>query len=207
MDLIAFVLLLVITAAVLMIVNYYRSLFSDGREEYHREELVQVKSFFSGQWQILTGDDIATAYLGLGAGLLLGLLFSYFGGIYGYHYESYFFHSALMPALWFLALPYLKEQFVIEGDERSFIARLITNDMPFFFAFASATIAQNTAAYFIYQKISFFWIIANNVIIAFMVWYRLYKKEKNESSGYANEAYDDDQGYDDIEEIEPPEEK
>lgn len=188
MDLLIFLLILLVCSAIVLIIDYYRRLFSDGREQYERGEILDIREIVWEGFKNITSADNSSGYAGLSIGIIGGLLTSYMGGMYGAHYESYLFHSALLPALWLFGLPFLKEQLTDPSNGANFFERLVIHDRPFFFGFSMAVMAQNFAVYGLHHAISFLWIIINNLLIAGMVIYRFMKTE----SGSELDLYRDD---------------
>ncbi|MCB1199154.1 MAG: hypothetical protein KDK41_00810 [Leptospiraceae bacterium] len=190
MDFIVFILILLVLTTLTLAGNYYRRLFSDGRNEYRRQELLKAESFLWEEIRRLVNPDSVVSYAGLGAGVLLGLMFSYMGGIYGAHYESYFFHSALLPALWFFGAPYLKDQF---GDDLpEFSKRFLQHDLPFFLSFSMTFAAQSFMVYGIYHAISFLWVFLNFAIILGLVLYKMYQVDRGGNGLPVASQVDDD---------------
>ncbi|HRP69999.1 MAG TPA: hypothetical protein PLY93_10750 [Turneriella sp.] len=182
MELIASILVLAVTAALILLLNYYRRLLNDGRREYPREELIYAHNFILNEWQRLIHGDVALSYAGVAIGALLGYMLSYTGGVYGEHYESAFFHSAIIPALWFIGQPYLKEK----ADELGWpiaIRKFIQNDAAFFFALSSTIASQSLVSYGFYHALSFLWIAFNFVVIVALLLYYFYKCERVEKGG------------------------
>lgn len=182
MEFFASILTLAVTVAFILLLNYYRRLLNDGRREYPREELIYAHNFIVNEWQRLISADPTTGYAGAIAGALLGYMLSYSGGMYGEHYESNVFHSAILPALWFLGQPYLKDK-ADEMQWPSFIRKFIDNDLSFFFAFSSIIASQSLVAYGLYHALSFLWVFLNFVLIIGLVLYSFHKNENKEKSG------------------------
>jgi hypothetical protein len=182
MEFVASIIALILTAAVILLLNYYRRLLNDGRREYPREELIHAHNFIVTEWQRLISADPATGYAGAIAGALLGYLLSYTGGVYGEHYESAFFHSAILPALWFIGQPYLKDK-ADEMQWPSFIRKFIDNDLTFFFALSSIIASQSLIAYGFYHALSFLWVFLNFLTGLGLVLYYFYKRDNREKGG------------------------
>jgi len=182
MEFVASILVSLCTAALILLFNYYRRLLTDGRREYPRDELIYAHNFIVNEWQRLASADATTAYLGAAVGALLAYMLSYTGGVYGEHYESAFFHSAILPGLWFIGQPYLKEK-AEEMQWPSVVRKFIENDMMFFFAFASVVAAQALVAYGFYHALSFLWVFLNFIVIIGLMLYYFYKRDRSESAG------------------------
>lgn len=182
MEIIVLTILLAFCASLTLLINYYRKLLSDGRREYPRDEIVQIPHFLWMEWSHLVKYDTTTSYIGVGLGALLAFLLSYMGGLYGAHYESYFFHSAILPGLWFLGLPFLKEQYLDELKLTTFWQNLIANDTPFFFGFTVMMMAKSLMVYGMYHALSFLWILTNVGISMTLLIYKLTQFEKAENT-------------------------
>lgn len=182
MEIIVLTILLAFCAALTLLINYYRRLLFDGRREYPREEIVEVPHFLWIEWQNLVKHETTVSYIGIGIGALLAFFVSYMGGLYGAHYESYFFHSAILPGLWFLGLPFLKEQYLDDLKLNSFWQSLLANDTPFFFGFTVMIIAKSLMVYGMYHALSFLWVLANVAIAMSLLIYKLIQFEKAENA-------------------------
>lgn len=182
MEFVASILVLAFTAALILLLNYYRRLLNDGRREYPREELIYAHNFIINEWQRIVSGDPATGYAGLIAGALLGYMLSYTGGVYGEHYESAFFHSAILPGLWFIGQPYLKDK-AEEMQWPSFIRKFIENDLTFFFGLSCAIGGQTLVAYGFYHALSFLWIFFNFTVIVALALYYFHKRDNGEKGG------------------------
>jgi hypothetical protein len=182
MEFVASILAVILTAGVILLLNYYRRLLNDGRREYPREELINAHNFIVIEWQRLTSGDPVTGYVGAAAGALLGYMLSYTGGAYGEHYESFFFHSAILPGLWFLGHPFLRDK-AEEMQWPSSVRKFIDNDTTFFFAFSAMTASQALIAYGFYHALSFIWIGLNFLVIIGLVLYYFYKQDTTERTG------------------------
>jgi hypothetical protein len=182
MEFVASILLLAITAALILLLNYYRRLLGDGRREYPREELIYAHNFIVTEWQRIVSADPTTGYGGAIAGALLGYMLSYTGGIYGEHYESQFFHSAILPGLWFIGQPYLRDK-AEEMQWPPFVRKFIDNDQTFFFGLSAITASQSLVAYGFYHALSFLWVFFNYVILIALVLYSFQKHDTDEKGG------------------------
>jgi hypothetical protein len=109
-------------------------------------------------------------------------MLSYTGGVYGEHYESAFFHSAVLPGLWFIGQPYLKDK-ADEMQWPSFVRKFIENDTTFFFGLSVTIAAQSLVAYGFYHALSFLWVFFNALIAIGLVLYYFYKRDNQEKGG------------------------
>jgi len=182
MEFVASLLVIAIVGALVLLLNYYRRLLNDGRREYPRDELIYAHNFIVNEWQRIVSGDPATSYAGVAAGILLGYMLSYTGGVYGEHYESAFFHSAVLPGLWFIGQPYLKDK-ADEMQWPSFVRKFIENDTTFFFGLSVTIAAQSLVAYGFYHALSFLWVFFNSLIAVGLVLYYFYKRDHQEKSG------------------------
>ena len=57
MEFVASIIALALTAALVLLLNYYRRLLNDGRREYPREELIHAHNFIINEWQRLISAD------------------------------------------------------------------------------------------------------------------------------------------------------
>ncbi|MCS6983632.1 MAG: hypothetical protein NZM25_00705 [Leptospiraceae bacterium] len=180
MELLVLAIFVLFSVALVLLIHYYRRLFSDGRREYPREELLHIEKYLWKEWQNLVKEDTSASYLGIGIGAVLAFLFSYMGGLYGAHYESYFFHSAILPGLWFLGLPFLREQYFDDIQLSPFVKKLIYEDTPAFFGFTVMFMGKMLMVYGLYHALSFLWILFNYVVCLVLLLYRLSQGEKIE---------------------------
>lgn len=177
MELIVITIFFIINTFLVLIINYYRRLFTADKATFTRDEITDLKEIIASSWNTLIAKESLSSYGGLSIGIVTGLLFSYMGGAYGRHYESYFFHSAAIPLLWFIGLPYIKEN-VLMNMEDNFFTRLVKKDSTFFFGLTIATVSSAYAAYGMYHAISFLWVITNAIGVLFLLLYRMYKDEQ-----------------------------
>lgn len=182
MEFVASIIALLVTAGLVLLLNYYRRLLNDGRREYPRDELIYAHNFIVNEWQRIISADPTTGYAGAVAGALLGYMLSYTGGVYGEHYESAFFHSAILPGLWFIGQPFLKDK-ADEMQWPALIRKFIENDLTFFFALSSMIAAQALIAYGFYHALSFLWVFINFIVTVGLVLYYFYKRDSKESAG------------------------
>jgi hypothetical protein len=182
MEFVASILMLTFTAALMLLCNYYRRLLGDGRREYPREELIYAHNFIINEWQRLVSVEPATGYAGAIVGALLGYMLSYTGGVYGEHYESAFFHSAILPGLWFIGQPYLRDK-AEELNWPPWLRKFIENDTTFFFALSAIIASQSLVAYGFYHALSFLWVFFNYLVIVALVLYSLHKRDNGEKDG------------------------
>ncbi len=182
MEFVASLLVIAFVGALVLLLNYYRRLLNDGRREYPRDELIYAHNFIVNEWQRIVSVDPATSYAGVAAGILLGYMLSYTGGVYGEHYESAFFHSAVLPGLWFIGQPYLKDK-ADEMQWPSFVRKFIENDTTFFFGLSVTIAAQALVAYGFYHALSFLWVFFNALVAMGLVLYYFYKRDNQEKGG------------------------
>ena len=182
MEFVASILVLGFTAALILLLNYYRRLLGDGRREYPREELIYAHNFIVNEWQRIVNTDPATGYAGVIAGTLLGYMLSYTGGVYGEHYESAFFHSAILPGLWFIGQPYLRDK-AEEMHWPPFVRKFIDNDVTFFFGLSAIIASQTLVAYGFYHALSFLWVFFNYLVLLALVLYYFHKRDSEGKGG------------------------
>jgi len=182
MEFVASILVLGFTAALILLLNYYRRLLGDGRREYPREELIYAHNFIVNEWQRIVNTDPATGYAGVIAGTLLGYMLSYTGGVYGEHYESAFFHSAILPGLWFIGQPYLRDK-AEEMHWPAVVRKFIDNDVTFFFGLSAIIASQTLVAYGFYHALSFLWVFFNYLVLLALVLYYFHKRDSEGKGG------------------------
>ena len=175
MEFIVFIIALILAFSSILILNYFRKLFGDGRDEYARSELLDIKSSLLAEWQSLSHKNEVSTYIGLFLGIMLGFICSYLGGKQGL--GSYIFHSALVPVLFYFIMSLLKEKFESSIDNSSFLIKLIGNDIPFIVGICAAVIAQNVTHFLTQQNINFLWVIINILLIIGMAIYRFYRAD------------------------------
>lgn len=182
MEFVASILVIASCAALVLLLNYYRRLLNDGRREYPRDELIYAHNFILNEWRRLTAGDAAFHYMALAVGILLGYMLSYTGGVYGEHYESFLFHSAVIPGLWFIGQPYLKDK-AEEQEWPTVLRKAIENDKAFFFGLSCTIAGQALVAYGFYHALSFLWVFLNAVVIVGLCLYYFMKHEKIAEKG------------------------
>ena len=175
MELIVFIITLIVAFSSILILNYFRKLFGDGRDEYARSELLDIRSSLLAEWQSLSRKNEVSTYIGLFLGIMLGFVCSYLGGQQGL--GSYIFHSALVPVLFYFIMSLLRERFESSIDNGSLLIKLIGNDIPFIVGICAAVIAQNVTHFLTQQNINFLWVIINILLIIGMAIYRFYRAD------------------------------
>ncbi|MDH5718154.1 MAG: hypothetical protein OEZ22_11035 [Spirochaetia bacterium] len=172
-----FLVFLCFVIAFVFVLNYYRRLFSDNRDEYKRKELIDYKDILIKEWNNLVIKDKNTAYIIMGVSVFAALLFSVMGGLYGKYYESYIFNSALIPAGLFFVIPFLKDSNVAQSQNSDILNKILDHDLVLFFGFSCATAANLISIYIIYHALSFLWILLNFILIIVLLLFFFYKKE------------------------------
>ena len=175
MEFIVFIIALILAFSSILILNYFRKLFGDGRNEYPRSELLDIRSILLAEWQSLSCKNEVSTYIGLFLGIMLGFTCSYLGGKQGL--GSYIFHSALVPILFYFIMSLLRERFESSIDNGSLLIKLTGNDIPFIVGICAAVIAQNVTHFLTQQNINFLWAIINILLIIGMAIYRFYKAD------------------------------
>lgn len=182
MEFVASLLVIAFVGALVLLLNYYRRLLNDGRREYPRDELIYAHNFIVNEWQRIVSVDPATSYAGVAAGILLGYMLSYTGAVFGEHYDSNFFHSAVLPGLWFIGQPYLKDK-ADEMQWPTFVRKFIENDTTFFFGLSVTFAAQSLISYGFYHAPNFLWVFFNTLALMGLVLYYFYKRDNQEKGG------------------------
>lgn len=190
MEFIVFIIALILAFSSILILNYFRKLFGDGRDEYARSELLDIRSSLLAEWQSLSRKNEVNTYIGLFLGVMLGLICSYLGGNQGL--GSYIFHSALVPVLFYFIMSLLRERFESSIDNGSLLIKLIGNDIPFIVGICAAVIAQNVTHFLTQQNINFLWVIINLLLIVGLAIYRLYRADAEPEYAEATDIDDID---------------
>ena len=190
MEFIVFIIALILAFSSILILNYFRKLFGDGRDEYARSELLDIRSSLLAEWQSLSRKNEVSTYIGLFLGIMLGFICSYLGGNQGL--GSYIFHSALVPVLFYFIMSLLRERFESSIDNGSLLIKLIGNDIPFIVGICAAVIAQNVTHFLTQQNINFLWVIINVLLIVGLAIYRLYRADAEPEYAEATDIADID---------------
>lgn len=173
---ISFLFLLVITLGL----NHYRMIFSQQREQYQRNELIDVKMILEEQWSaVFQSGDSSQTYLNFGISIFIGFLLTFMGGLYNASHQSYLFHSALLPAALFFLIPYLKDHVFTENEPASFVMKMLNDETVLLMGFGLATAAQALTVYGLYHAISFLWVFINVIVIIGGILYKLAKPGEN----------------------------
>ena len=178
MSLILFTIFLPFSGTLILLANYYRKLFSLSKSSFKRDEITDLQQILKTEFYDLIGSDRPTAYLVLGTGFILGLILNHIGGLYGAHYESYFFNSIAIPGIAAMGLPYLRDNFQNEIKEVSFLKKLFQHDTLFLYSISVTTMTQIMVTFGIYHSINFLWVIVNYIGILLLVVYNVYSQEK-----------------------------
>ena len=104
-----FTILALVFFTLMMVINFYRRLFMDGRETYSRSELLSITDNIIDEVKLWYNKDKRSALVGAGIGLVAGIIYSVLGGLYGYFYESYLFLSCSGPLIFYFFMPQIKE--------------------------------------------------------------------------------------------------
>lgn len=199
MEFIVFIIALILAFSSILILNYFRKLFGDGRDEYARSELLDIGSSLLAEWQSLSRKNEVSTYIGLFLGIMLGFICSYLGGKQGP--GSYIFHSALVPVLFYFIMSLLREKFESSIDNGSLLIKLIGNDIPFMVGICAAVIAQNITHFLTQQNINFLWVMINVLLIVGLAIYRLYRADAEPEYAEATDITDIDTSDETNEEI------
>jgi len=190
MDLLFFILFLVVfilSGGGVLLLHYYRRIFFPGKEQYGRSELVDIQKIIPDEFfQVLKGKakgkgkgfEANSAYLVLILSALAGFMITFTGGIYGYHYTSYFFHSALIPAILYLILGYLKS--LSPDSAPAMIGRLMQYDFLVFLGFSISLLAKGVSVFFAYRSFNFIFFLVNTVLVIAIILIRIQEHEKDQ---------------------------
>ena len=191
MSFILFIFLLSLSAVAVLLGNHYRKLFSLSKEEFKRDEILNIKDILTAELKLLINIDGTqnekTSYISLGIGILFGYIANHIGGIYTEYQNDYLFNSALVPALVILGLPYVKQSFFTlkgTGEQISsipVIKDILLNDTPFIAGVSIEVMAQLIFIYGNYHSLSFMWVILNYIGTLALFLYHIYNREKESS--------------------------
>ena len=182
MDLLLFIIFIFLSSSFILFLNYYRKLFDTSKDNFARKDLIDFKNIFLNELNHILGENKKKSYLEIGVGVMIGLIFTHMGGLYGAYYESYFFNSFILPFLLYLGLPYLKDNFEETINRIPLLNRIISNNIPFTFGTSTCIMAQLLVVYGLYHSINFLWVMINYILILFMFMYKIYSTEKNMAS-------------------------
>ena len=159
--LIVFLILYAVNITFSFIFHYYYRILVPGRESYKREELVNIKGILKEEFDLIfQGKEKSFELIAVAAGSILGFILTYFGGIYGEHYESYFFHSIILPLLVYAGLGFVIKNDIAK-DLPTAVKLIFKYDFSIFIGFSLATLSKIMLVYGIYHVISFVWVILN----------------------------------------------
>jgi len=175
-----FLLLYFICAALTLIIHYYYRILVPGKGQYERDELVNIRGILKQELDgLFASQDKTAEYFALTMGSFLGFIFSYIGGIYGENYESYFFHSAILPVILYYGLGYIKKE-GLEKDLPPIAQTLLKYHFSIFIGFTLSTLAKTIMTYGIYHVISFLWVFPNIVLLIALLVVRIVEKYKKD---------------------------
>lgn len=163
-----------------LFLHYYYRLLFPGKGKYGREELIGIKSILKQELDsVFSPEEKQPQYLAFVGGSVIGYFLSFLGGIYGEHYESYFFHSAALPVLLYVAYGYIKK-LDVTNDLPGFIKVIFRYDFSIFIGFTLSTLAKAMMVYGMYHVISFIWLVINILGLFFILVTRIEENEKKE---------------------------
>ena len=175
-----FLLLYFTSGALVLLIHYYYRILFPGKGQYERDELVHIRGILKQELDNLyppTGKS--QEYLALIGGSIIGYIFTYIGGIYGEHYESYFFHSAILPAILYYAMGYIKNE-ELQFQMPPIALGILKYDFSLFIGFTLSTLAKSIMVYGVYHVISFIWIFPNLIALMTFLVLRIVEKLKKE---------------------------
>ncbi|MDH4200988.1 MAG: hypothetical protein OEV66_11520 [Spirochaetia bacterium] len=178
--LLIFLVLYFLCASIILLIHYYYRILFPGKGQYNREELIKVRSILSEELDnLFAGKEKSHEYLALIAGSITGFILTYTGGLWGENYESYLFHSIVLPALLYAGMGYIKKT-GIEENLPAILKLLFQHDFSIFAGFALSTLAKSIMVYGVYHVISFLWIFPNIVALGGLIITRIVEKYKKE---------------------------
>ena len=154
------------SVCLLLIINYYKSLFSIDKDQYQKQELTDYKSIFLHEYNQITNNNSSQVLLVLGVGSLLALIMSYLSHWILPHYEDYLFHSVIIPLFFYILFPILQQK--KDVFKFPFLKTILENEATFFFGICSLTMGKILTVFFIYYKIHFVWIFLNYAGIIYL---------------------------------------
>jgi len=167
-----------------LVLHYWYNLFQS-RDQYSREEILDILTILKEQIQRLTGSqEISLVGTAIFAGVITAWILALFGGLVSPdsstapdHAEAempnYFFQSALFILILHLVWPSMKEFVSDRMGSDSPISQLLEAEVPYFFGLATALGAINIAVWGIYHEMLFLFCFLNMVIMLAYVGYRL----------------------------------
>ena len=186
-----------ILAGIVLIVQYWADLIRS-RDQYTRDELVDLAHILPEQLDRLTGtrDRAMSLFLGVGAAWLLTL----FGGLVSPDVSpapdyasgqipNYFFQSILFPAILHLIWPSLRE--TAQGYGGGIAAKLVQAEIPFLFGLTAALAAVSLTVWGVYHEMGFFFCALNMLACMAYAGYRLGHARDEDHDAPASEEPDD----------------
>jgi len=178
MDLLVFFVMYIISIALVLFIDYYKRLFTGDKEEFKKKEIIEFRHILEIEWKRFFAEDTRPmSYYTFALASLVGFLVTYMGGLYNAHYESYFFHSAVIPLVMFYILPNMKDSLVDDDQAVLFWQKLLQNDSLLFAGLSYSIAAQTLSVYGLYHAISFLWVFANVAIIFALILIRTWQNE------------------------------
>ncbi|MDH4262722.1 MAG: hypothetical protein OEV78_06750 [Spirochaetia bacterium] len=175
-----FLLIYFICAATVLLIYYYYRILFPGKDKYDRDELINIRYILNIEFKnLFPSNERAPEFLVLTLGSIIGFIFTYIGGIYGENYESYLFHSAILPVLLYFGLGYLKKE-KLEKELPSPIQNLFKHDFSFFIGFTLSTLAKTILVYGFYHVVSFIWVLPNIIAMVASLVVRIVEKHKKD---------------------------
>lgn len=172
-----FTILALVFFTLMMVINFYRRLFMDGRETYSRSELLSVTDNIIDEVKLWYNKDKKSALAGAGIGLVAGIIYSVLGGLYGYFYESYLFLSCSGPLIFYFFMPQIKEALY---NLNAGLGKMASYEIPFLIVFNVTVLSQMVSAYIAFHALNFAFIIINSFVILGLSLHYLYKYEEDQ---------------------------
>jgi hypothetical protein len=173
---IIYILIYVICAFLAVLIYYYIKILVPGKDNYDRKELVDLKTILLSEIEnLFQGHDKVKEYTAIGLSTLAIVALSYFGAIYGEHYESYFFHSALFPVLFYVAIGFMKKN-KMQQDFPEILKFIFKYDFSILTGLTLGILAKIIVVYGVYHVISFIWVLINAVLLFFLLVNRMIEK-------------------------------
>lgn len=178
--LVVFLVLYFLCASLMLLLHYYYRIFVPGKGQYDRDELVNIRAIFKQELDgLFPAAEKSQEYFALTLGSIIGFIFSHIGGIYGENYESYFFHSAILPIALYFGLGYIKKE-RLENDLPAIVVTLLKYHFSIFIGFTLSILAKTILVYGFYHVISFIWIFPNIALMMTLLVIRIVEKYKKD---------------------------
>ncbi len=174
------ILLFILTVSV-FILRYWVGLLRE-KDTYYRDELIDFRSILLRELQALSVDG-HSGYMAAAAGLGLAILLTMLGGLLSpdtgpepdwaaSQMPNYFFQSALSVLIFHLAWPSFRS-IAEDASVPALLHDFLEREDAFFWGMALGLAAFSLAAWGVYHRISFLFVLCNDLLLIFYAGYRL----------------------------------